>query len=229
MARPRSDIRERLVEAARSRFRVRGVDGASLRDIARDAGTSVGIVAYWFPKKSDLFDEVVESAYGPIVADVARLLDEHVSTRERLHAVVLRIAKASTEEIDGLRLIAREAIGSASRRRRIVRRFMKGHVRYRLSAMHDGVKRGELDASIPLPVILAAFIALAAIPGRWCDALPDRRGSRFRARKGSRRSRSTCSSAPSDRGADSPEQQGAGSSSNPGESARRRTTHPQMA
>jgi AcrR family transcriptional regulator len=164
MARPPSDIRARLVDAARARFLEHGIDGASLRDIARDAETSLGIVVYWFPKKEDLFDEVLESAYGPIVADLARLLGEQASTRERLHAVVLRIANASGKELDVFRLVAREAIGSASRRRRIVRRFLKGHVPHLLAAMKDGVKRGELDSCVPLPVMVIAFVALGAVP-----------------------------------------------------------------
>jgi AcrR family transcriptional regulator len=176
MARPPSDIRARLIDAARSRFLEHGIDGASLRDIARDAETSLGIVVYWFPKKEDLFDEVLESAYGPIVADLARLLGEQASTRERLHAVVLRIANASGKELDVFRLIAREAIGSASRRRRIVRRFLKGHVPYLLAAMKDGVKRGELDSSVPLSVMAIAFVALGVLPQivRRTSGLPAR-------------------------------------------------------
>ena len=44
MARPRSDIEPRIVHAARRRFLKEGVDGASLRTIAKDAGTSIGMV-----------------------------------------------------------------------------------------------------------------------------------------------------------------------------------------
>src|SRR4029077_6434218 len=55
MARPRSDIQPRIVRAARERFLAEGVDGASLRTIASDAGTNVGMVFYYFPTKDDLF------------------------------------------------------------------------------------------------------------------------------------------------------------------------------
>ena len=60
MARPRSDIEPRIVHAARRRFLKEGVDGASLRTIARDAKTSIGMVYYYFPTKDDLFFAVVE-------------------------------------------------------------------------------------------------------------------------------------------------------------------------
>jgi AcrR family transcriptional regulator len=167
MGRPASDIRERLVDAARGRFLTEGVDGASLRDIAADAKTSLGIVVYYFPKKEDLFLAVVDSVYAPMLADVVRRLgdrERYATTRERLRMVVLRLADASTRELQVLRLIAREAIGSTTRRRRILRRFMSGHIPHLMAVLTEGVERGELDAAIPLPLMLVAFVGLGALP-----------------------------------------------------------------
>jgi len=164
MARPPSDIRERLVDAARARFLREGVDGAALREIARDAGTSLGIVVYYFPKKEDLFLEVVEAVYAPLLADVVRILEETTSTRERLRGVILRVAEASKKELDVVRLIAREAIGSTTLRRKILRRFMRGHVPHVMAALGEGVRRGELDSSIPVPVMLVVFVGMGILP-----------------------------------------------------------------
>jgi AcrR family transcriptional regulator len=164
MARPPSDIRDRLVDAARARFLREGVDGAALREIARDAGTSLGIVVYYFPKKEDLFLEVVEAIYAPLLADVVRILEEKTSTREQLRGVILRVAGASKKELDVLRLIAREAIGSTARRGKILRRFMRGHVPHVMATLGEGVRRGELDSSIPLPVMMIAFVGMGILP-----------------------------------------------------------------
>jgi TetR/AcrR family transcriptional regulator len=164
MARPASDIRERLVDAARTRFLNEGVDGASLRDIARDAGTSLGMVVYYFPKKADLFLAVVEGVYGPLLADVVRRLGAAEGTRERLRSVIVRLADADARELQVLRLIAREAIGSTKQRRRIVRRFMNGHVPHLMAVLAEGVHRGELEASIPVPLLLIVFVALGGLP-----------------------------------------------------------------
>lgn len=164
MGRPPSDIRARLIDAARRRFLERGVDGTALRDVAADAGTSLGIVVYWFPKKEDLFSAVLEEVYAPLVDELRVLLERQASTHDRLHAVALRIASSSAREVEVLRLVAREAIGSAARRKRILRRFLRGHVPFLFAALKQGVHDGELDASTPLPVMLVAFVALAALP-----------------------------------------------------------------
>jgi len=57
------------VEAAPSRFLLEGVDGASLRSIARDAGTSIGMVYYYFKTKDELFLAVIETAYRGLLVD----------------------------------------------------------------------------------------------------------------------------------------------------------------
>ena len=56
MARPRGDIAPRILHAARRRFLTEGIDGASLRGIAADAGTNIGMVYYYFPTKDEMAD-----------------------------------------------------------------------------------------------------------------------------------------------------------------------------
>src|SRR6185295_5828153 len=70
MARPPTDIRQRILGAARARFLAEGVDGASLREIARDAKTTIGMVSYYFPAKDDLFLAVVEEVYAVLLGDL---------------------------------------------------------------------------------------------------------------------------------------------------------------
>ena len=89
MARPRSDIDTRVLRAAAQRFLRDGVDGASLREIARDAGTSVGMVTYYFPTKDDLFTAVVEGVYVGVLRDISAALAPDAPLEEkvqRLHA-----------------------------------------------------------------------------------------------------------------------------------------------
>ena len=84
MARPRSDIAPRIVAAARQRFLKQGVDGASLREIAREAGTNIGMVYYYFPTKDDLLLAVVEEIYGGMVSGIRAALSREAPLEERL-------------------------------------------------------------------------------------------------------------------------------------------------
>ena len=67
MGRTPSDIAPRIVHAARRRFLSDGVEGASLRAIARDARTSIGMIYYYYPAKDDLFLAVDGCLHGAIL------------------------------------------------------------------------------------------------------------------------------------------------------------------
>lgn len=164
MARPKSDIDHRILRAARERFLVEGVDGASLRSIADDAKTSVGMVYYYFPTKDDLFLAVVEETYGGLLADVGREIGGLTTTEERLRCVYQRMARLSDDELTTIRLILREILVSSERRARVVERSLRGHVPLMLAALADGVARGEVATGFhPLSLGIATLV-LGVVP-----------------------------------------------------------------
>jgi AcrR family transcriptional regulator len=164
MARPRSDIQERVVQAARARFLAEGVDGASLRTIARDAGTNVGMVFYYFPTKDDLFLAVVEEVYAKLLADLGAALGGAGTVRDRLVRVFVRLGEGSDDELEVIRLVAREALLSSERFRRIFARAQRGHVKMLLDALTAAVARGEIDPAVPPPLLLLSTMAMGALP-----------------------------------------------------------------
>lgn len=165
MARPRSDIRTRVLHKARERFLLEGVDGASLRRIAEDAGTSIGMVYYYFPTKDDLFLGVVEEVYQVVLADLQAALDPSHPVPERIRAVYARIGRLSEEERMVVRLVLREALVSSTRLGRIVERFQRGHVPLMLRLIAEGLADGTFDANIPPMFIAIAMMALGG-PGQ---------------------------------------------------------------
>lgn len=166
MARPRSDIRSRLLQAARRRFLAEGVDGASLRTIATDAKTNVGMVVYYFPTKDELFLAVVEHAYARLLEDMTRAIRQPKSVRDRLAAAFARLGEASDEELEVIRLVVREAllVPASPRFAKLLARFRQGHFAVLLQTLAEGVQNGELDGSVPLPLLMIATFAMGGVP-----------------------------------------------------------------
>ena len=164
MARPQSDIRARVVEAARERFLLQGVDGASLRSIAEDAKTNIGMVYYYFKTKDDLFLAVVEDAYGDLLGDMAGALAPDVPAEQRLLRVYERMAALDDREFKVVRLVLREALISSSRLTRLAQRFEQGHIPLVLTTLADGVQSGRFDARRDPAVLAIATAALAVLP-----------------------------------------------------------------
>jgi AcrR family transcriptional regulator len=165
MARPRSGIAPRILRAARRRFLAKGVDGASLRGIATDARTSIGMVYYYFPSKDDLFLAVVESVYLGFLQDLERVLDAGRPVVQRIEGLYRRIGAATPLERDVLRLMLREALTSPARLGRLIRRFRHGHVPLLLSLVRDGFAAGTFAPDLTPPLVLMAMMALGG-PGQ---------------------------------------------------------------
>jgi AcrR family transcriptional regulator len=152
------------VHAARARFLAEGVDGASLRTIAADAGTNIGMVFYYFPTKDDLFLAVVEEVYARLLADVGRALEGDAPLRDRLKGAFARLGSASDDELSVVRLVVREVLLSSERYARVFARMQRGHLALFVATLAEGVQAGELDADIAPPLLLITTFAMGAIP-----------------------------------------------------------------
>jgi AcrR family transcriptional regulator len=166
MARPRTDIRPRLLAAARARFLAESVDGASLRAIAKDAATSIGMVYYYFPTKEDLFLGVVEEVYAKVLGDLEQIFEdpEHTTYVDRVRALYRRIAHMNGIEADTFRLIIREALSSSDRLARLVERFKTGHVALLFRLVADGRRDGSLTSELPMPLMAIVTGVIGAAP-----------------------------------------------------------------
>jgi AcrR family transcriptional regulator len=164
MARPRTDIQPRILHAARGRFLADGVEGASLRRIAKEARTSIGMVFYYYPTKDELFLAVVEQVYAKLLASLDEILSSNDPVRDRLAGAFERLGDTSSEELDVLRLVVREALLSSDRFRAVLERFRTGHVALLLRTLAEGLEKGEIAEGPPLPILLVATMGIGGLP-----------------------------------------------------------------
>lgn len=166
MARPASDIAERIVRAARERFLSEGVDGASLRAIARDAGTNLGMVYYYFASKDELFLATIEDVYAALLGDLTAVLSESaLPTEQQVERLYSRLAQVSEDELKVIRLILREAIGASSPRlAKLFERFTRGHLALVLGVIQTGMARQEVRTDLPPMLMVLATILLGIAP-----------------------------------------------------------------
>jgi AcrR family transcriptional regulator len=161
MARPRGDIEPRILHAARARFLNEGVDGASLRRIADDAGTSIGMVYYYFPTKEELFLAVVEEVYVKLLADLEKVLAPSAPVEQRLEALYRRLGALTPDEMLVGRIMLREALASPARVEQLFQRFQRGHVPLLLALVRDGLAAGLFDRRHSPALILVSMMVLA--------------------------------------------------------------------
>jgi AcrR family transcriptional regulator len=186
MGRSGSGIETRIVHAARRRFLLEGIDGASLRAIARDAKTSIGMVYYYYPAKDDLFLAVVEEIYVALLGDLESRLDRARPVRERIRLLYERLGALSEDEKQVLRLVIREALTSPDRLESLIERFQRGHLPLIFQLVKDGTSEGVFRKDLPTGLLLGALMAIGGpaqlmlgvaerhLPGKAVPRTPDR-------------------------------------------------------
>lgn len=176
MPRPASDLRHRILAAARHAFAGRGVDAAALRAIAKAAGTTIGMIYYYYPTKDDLYLGVVEETYGRILEQLSAALTSPTRgparLREQLQLMLRSMAGMSEEDRQVIGIVLRDVTVSAERRQRLFERFSRGHIPMLFEAVARARANGELRADINPAMMVLATAALNALSTIVVERLP---------------------------------------------------------
>ncbi len=164
MARPPSDIDKRVLRAARRQFVKKGVEATSLRSIAHEAKTSIGMVYYYFPTKDELFFAVVEEVYAKLLDDLEAALDPQQPFQTRVRQLYTRLGTLSQVERNIVRLVVLEALTSSSRFPRLVERFKRGHIAMIVQLVRDGSSSGALRRDVSPFALMSSIVAVGTLP-----------------------------------------------------------------
>lgn len=138
----KSEVRDAILVAATARFARHGFHGASMADIARDAGVSAGNVYRYFGGKQDLFAQILPDAF---VASFDEVLGRRVDALAALDDMAVLDAEARARQAEFLAFLVahrHQVVLLLDRCEGTVhedfgRRFVEGLVQRALAAMPD--------------------------------------------------------------------------------------------
>jgi AcrR family transcriptional regulator len=163
-----ADVRADLLAAAAAAFSAHGFAGVSLRDVAREAGTSAAMVSYYFGDKHGLLAALLESALGDVLTRVRSALAERLA------------AGAPAAPLDLFLGIAQEALGAAPWIPQLIvrevftegapfrQRFIDTYARPMSELLRGALRReiaaGRLRADLDVDLTFASLAGMAAFP-----------------------------------------------------------------
>jgi AcrR family transcriptional regulator len=86
----KDEVRNRIIEEALKEFNEKGYEGASIRDIAKKADTSVGNIYKYFKSKEDLHVNIIGSIYDRFLGYINRF--DNVELNEKSDVVFYELA-----------------------------------------------------------------------------------------------------------------------------------------
>lgn len=90
----RINRKEAICDAAAQLFNQKGYDQVSMREIAKHAGTTIGNLTYYFPKKEDIVIQIVSELHE----DFQIYLNAELSGVDLLKDLILSFKKVEENE-----------------------------------------------------------------------------------------------------------------------------------
>ena len=166
--------RQRVLDAARDLFETKGFDATTVREIASQAGVSVGSVFTTFSSKNDILSQVMADRLDALYAELDRLVPHlRGSTADRLRSI---FAIHYAFETRRTRLFLAHIAAAYNWTLSPSSRPYGRNPRLRLvirDCLTEGIVRGDVDPAADLEVIVDALMASYAWTYRlaaWEDA-----------------------------------------------------------
>jgi AcrR family transcriptional regulator len=159
----RAHTRERLLEAARSVFARAGFHGASVEEIASEAGFSTGALYSNFEGKEDLFLVLMDREIEAHAREISRAVAEQASMSGRATGGARRWMTMIEREPEALLLFMEfwaYGVRDARVRPKVAERFAEMR-RVLTGLIADGVRDFDLELEIPAEQLAIAIDALA--------------------------------------------------------------------
>lgn len=153
--------RQAILDAAKCRFAREGYDGASLREIASDAGVDAALVSRYFGSKEELFVEVLNC-----LPDASELFEGDIATFGERVAAKLMDNPDPTEGLERLLIMMRSASSPAAAGP--LRRSLRAHFHDPFAAYLGGPE-AEVRARLAGDMIMGVAIARAVTPDHDLD------------------------------------------------------------
>jgi AcrR family transcriptional regulator len=79
---------EKIKAAAKKVFMTKGFDGCSVRDIAKEVGSNVALLNYYFRSKEKLFELIFEGAMSDFLQSMIEVFSSNLTLQEKLEKLI---------------------------------------------------------------------------------------------------------------------------------------------
>jgi AcrR family transcriptional regulator len=146
-----------LLDAALVVFARDGLQGASLRAIARQAGCDPSLIYYHFANKEAMFAALLEDRFPPLVAALERLVREPRDTAERIWLALATVHEHFHASAGFRSMVRGEIVRGAAGIQDLLGSYLAPAQRSIRAIFEEGIRLGRLRPDLD-PVFLAFFL-----------------------------------------------------------------------
>ena len=162
--------RDEILRAAADVFRERGVESATLLDVAKVLGTDRASLYYYFGSKEDLIQEIVRTALKNVLDAAEKIKRSRTTTTEKISALIASMITNYAENYPHMSIYT-EDLGRISRQETawatdVIDQTRRYETIVR-SVLAKGQKDGTIRSDVPLDLALLALFGMINWTHRW--------------------------------------------------------------
>lgn len=159
------ETRARILQKARDAFAELGFAGASIRDIAREAGVTHSMITYHFGTKDELWREAVRDMFALIEQQVFApgLDDPDLGEEERFRLQLRRYVRYCAQHPEHARITIAETIRGGERLDWMIETFVKANHAGFTPCLEALMQAGALPP-VPLESLHYSIVGMAQLP-----------------------------------------------------------------
>lgn len=158
-----SQVRDALLEAARTLFLRYGFRAVSSRQVAAAAGANPAMIHYYFGAKEGLYRAMLETAIAPVVSRIGTMLGDPASVDLEAFMRAYMSTLAANPWIPGL--IVREVLSPDGQfRQMFIRDFAGRFAPMMRTILAREAERGRLRSDIDPSLTVVSLVSLALFP-----------------------------------------------------------------
>ncbi|HXZ84253.1 MAG TPA: TetR family transcriptional regulator [Myxococcota bacterium] len=159
------DVRRELVAAARELFARRGFGDVGIRELARAAGVTPGMISYYFGGKQGLYEAMLASVFDGLIARVGELLAESPRTTAPVEALIrLYVATIASQPWVPALLLREVVTAGPAARARFVERFAQRGLPLLQGLLAKEIESGALRADLDPRLAVLSLAGMSVFP-----------------------------------------------------------------
>jgi AcrR family transcriptional regulator len=159
------DVRRRLVAVARDLFAKRGFGEVGIREIARAAGVTPGMISYYFEDKLGLYEAMLASVFEEMLGRVRELASRPADGTGPLAALIrLYIATIASQPWVPALLLREIVTGDSAARARFIERFASRVATLLPGIVAAEVASGELRDDLDARLCVLSLVGMSIFP-----------------------------------------------------------------
>ncbi|MFH1625412.1 MAG: TetR/AcrR family transcriptional regulator [Pseudomonadota bacterium] len=155
------------MEAAKKLFYEKGFHATSLKDLAKEIGTTTGIIYYYFKSKEELLVRIYGDTLDETIDDLSKIAHSHMTTTEKMTEIIKYHGRFAMENQTWSKIFFEEESALPRDFQRLISTKKRQYNEIIEDLYSEGVREGVFNRTPDLKIFVNAILGMCNWAYKW--------------------------------------------------------------